>query len=150
MKRLVGIFAIIVIIGIAAAWLFMQETRREAGTAPTGELSQVVRGEYLARIGDCYACHTVRGGQPYAGGLEIPTPFGDLYTTNITPDAETGIGNWTSEDFWRAMHDGRNREGKFLYPAMPYTNYTKVTREDSERSSLLQSISRCAAELPTQ
>jgi mono/diheme cytochrome c family protein len=132
MKRTLGIFAIVVIIGIAAAWILMRETRREPGTAPTGELSQVVRGEYLARVGDCYACHTVRGGQPYAGGLEMPTPFGVLYTTNITPDPQTGIGTWTSEDFWRAMHDGRNKAGQFLYPAMPYTNYTKVTREDCD------------------
>ena len=132
MKRFVGVIAIVVAAGLAAAWLFMRETRREVGPAPSGDLSQVVRGEYLARIGDCYACHTVRGGQPYAGGLEIPTPFGHLYTTNITPDPETGIGTWTSEDFWRAMHDGRNKAGEYLYPAMPYTNYTKVTREDSD------------------
>ena len=132
MKRALGIFAILVVGGAALAWLSMRETRREAGTAPTGELSQVVRGEYLARLGDCYACHTVRGGQPYAGGLEMETPFGALYTTNITPDPETGIGKWSGEDFWRAMHDGRNKAGDFLYPAMPYTNYTKVTREDSD------------------
>ena len=132
MKRGLGIFAIVIVIGAALAWMFMRETRREAGTAPTGELSQVVRGEYLARLGDCYACHTVRGGQPYAGGLEMETPFGALYTTNITPDPETGIGKWSSEDFWRAMHDGRSKAGDFLYPAMPYTNYTKVSREDSD------------------
>ena len=69
----------------------------------TGEQSQVTRGEYLARVGDCYACHTVRGGQPYAGGLEMATPFGALYTTNITPDPETGIGKWTADDFWGAL-----------------------------------------------
>src|SRR3954462_64821 len=109
MKRTAGLIAILVVVGAALAWVFMRETTREAGTAPTGELSQVVRGEYLARLGDCYACHTVRGGQPYAGGLEMATPFGVLYTTNITPDKEHGIGDWTSEDFWRAMHDGRNK-----------------------------------------
>ena len=132
MKRALGIFTIAIVVGAALAWMSMRETRREAGTAPTGELSQVIRGEYLARLGDCYACHTVRGGQPYAGGLEMETPFGALYTTNITPDPETGIGTWSSEDFWRAMHDGRNKAGDFLYPAMPYTNYSKVTREDSD------------------
>lgn len=132
MRRTLGILAILIVVGVAAAWFALRETARGPGAAPTGELSQVVRGEYLARLGDCYACHTVRGGQPYAGGLEMPTPFGELYTTNITPDPETGIGTWTSEDFWRAMHDGRNKKGEFLYPAMPYTNYTKVTREDSD------------------
>ena len=132
MKRALGIFTVLIVIGVAAAWFVLRESAREPGAAPTGELSQVVRGEYLARVGDCYACHTVRGGQLYAGGLEMPTPFGELYTTNITPDPETGIGKWTSEDFWRALHDGRNKEGAFLYPAMPYTNYTKVTREDSD------------------
>ena len=132
MKRTLGIFALIIVIGVATAYVFMRETARPTGTAPTGELSQVVRGEYLARLGDCYACHTVRGGEPYAGGLEMPTPFGFLYTTNITPDPDTGIGNWSSEDFWRALHDGRNKAGEYLYPAMPYTNYSKVTREDSD------------------
>ena len=67
---------------------------------------------------------------PFAGGLEIPTPFGVLYTPNITPDKETGIGSWTADDFYRAMHDGRSKDGSFLYPAFPYTNYTKVTRAD--------------------
>ena len=61
-----------------------------------------------------------------------PTPFGTLYTPNITPDPETGIGKWTADDFWRAMHDGRRKDGSFLYPAFPYTNYTKVTRADSD------------------
>jgi mono/diheme cytochrome c family protein len=92
----------------------------------------VARGEYLAAAGDCVACHTVRGGQFFAGGLEIPTPFGVLYTPNITPDKQTGIGTWTADDFWRAMHDGRSKDGSFLYPAFPYTNYTKVTRADSD------------------
>ena len=92
----------------------------------------ITRGLYLATAGDCYACHTLRGQPPYAGGLEIPTPFGKLYTPNITPDLETGIGSWSADDFWRAMHDGRSKDGTFLYPAFPYTNYTKVTREDSD------------------
>ena len=92
----------------------------------------ITRGLYLATAGDCYACHTLRGQPPYAGGLEIPTPFGKLYTPNITPDLETGIGSWSADDFWRAMHDGRSKDGAFLYPAFPYTNYTKVTREDSD------------------
>ncbi|MBC7944142.1 MAG: cytochrome c, partial [Burkholderiales bacterium] len=82
--------------------------------------------------GDCIGCHSVRGGQDYAGGLPMPTPFGTLYTPNITPDPENGIGHWTADDFWRAIHEGKSTDGSLLYPAFPYTNYTKVTREDSD------------------
>jgi mono/diheme cytochrome c family protein len=89
-------------------------------------------GEYYARVGDCVACHTVRGGEPFAGGLAMPTPFGTLYTPNITPDPETGIGKWSADDFWRALHEGRSRDGALLYPAFPFPNYTKVTRADSD------------------
>jgi mono/diheme cytochrome c family protein len=94
--------------------------------------AQIERGAYLARAGDCQACHTVRGAAAYAGGRAIPTPFGTFYSPNITPDAQTGIGLWTADDFWRAMHEGRSRDGSPLYPVFPYTNYTRVTREDSD------------------
>lgn len=97
-----------------------------------GADQQRTRGAYLARAGDCMACHTARGGQPYAGGRAIPTPFGTLYSPNITSDKETGIGNWTSRDFWRALHHGKSRDGSFLYPAFPYPNYTKITSQDSD------------------
>jgi mono/diheme cytochrome c family protein len=90
------------------------------------------RGEYLARAGDCISCHTAKGGAPYAGGYRIDTPFGYLLAPNITPDAETGIGRWTADEFHRALHDGVNRRGQDLYPAMPYTFYTRVTRADSD------------------
>ncbi len=103
-----------------------------ASTNADGKQAQIVRGQYLAAAADCYACHTVRGGAAYAGGLEMATPFGSLYAPNITPDRDTGIGTWSADDFWRTMHDGRSRDGSFLYPAMPYTNYTKVTRADSD------------------
>ena len=89
-------------------------------------------GEYLARAGDCIACHTARGGEPFAGGLEMPTPFGTIYTPNITPDPETGIGKWSADDFWMALHDGKSRDGSLLYPAFPYPSYTKVTRADAD------------------
>jgi mono/diheme cytochrome c family protein len=92
----------------------------------------VERGEYLARAGDCISCHTVPGGAPYAGGYRLDTPFGYLLAPNITPDMETGIGRWSADDFWRALHDGVNRRGKDMYPAMPYVFYTKVTRQDSD------------------
>ena len=94
--------------------------------------TQVQRGEYLARAGDCISCHTAKGGAPYAGGLRMDTPFGYLLAPNITPDAETGIGTWTAADFYRALHDGVNKRGQDMYPVMPYDFYTKVTREDSD------------------
>ncbi|WP_422088145.1 c-type cytochrome [Variovorax sp.] len=92
----------------------------------------VERGRYLALAGNCAGCHTTRGGRPYAGGLPIETPFGTIYSSNLTPDAQTGIGSWSSAHFWRAMHNGRSKDGRLLYPAFPYPNFTKVTREDSD------------------
>ena len=92
--------------------------------------SIIARGEYLARAGDCVACHTMRGGAPYAGGLATPTPFGLLYSPNITPDKQYGIGNWTEDEFWRAMHDGIAPSNKLLYPVFPFTHFTKISRPD--------------------
>lgn len=92
----------------------------------------IERGEYLARAGNCISCHTVQGGVPYAGGRGIETPFGLIFASNLTPDPETGLGAWTSSEFWRAMHNGRSKDGRLLYPAFPYTNYTLVTRADSD------------------
>jgi mono/diheme cytochrome c family protein len=98
-----------------------------------GPSSDIVRqGEYLARAGDCIACHTQPTGKLFAGGRPMPTPFGTLYSPNITPDNETGIGTWTADEFYRMMHSGRSRDGSLLYPAMPYGAYTKVTRADSD------------------
>jgi cytochrome c553 len=104
----------------------------KAGTSGAMHTMAPAGGEYLARAGDCIACHTARGGEPFAGGLAMPTPFGTLYTPNITPDAETGIGKWTAEDFYRALHDGRSKDGTLLYPAFPFPSYTRVTRADSD------------------
>jgi len=90
----------------------------------------IERGRYLVAAGDCAACHTDERGKPFAGGRAVPTPFGTIYSTNITPDGETGIGNWTSDDFYRAMHEGIAPGGEHLYPAFPYPWYTKLTRQD--------------------
>jgi mono/diheme cytochrome c family protein len=92
----------------------------------------IKRGEYLAFVGDCVACHTVHGGPPFAGGFAMPTPFGTLYSPNITPDTQWGIGNWSADDFYKMLHTGRSRDGTLLYPAMPFPAYTKVTRQDSD------------------
>jgi mono/diheme cytochrome c family protein len=90
----------------------------------------IARGKYLSDAGDCLACHTKEGGENYAGGRYLPTPFGPLSTPNITPDKETGIGNWSDDQFYRVFHEGIGKSGEYLYPAMPYPWYTKVTRED--------------------
>src|SRR5215469_8534712 len=94
------------------------------------DFSQVERGRYLAVVGDCAGCHTKPGGQDFAGGLPIPTPFGNVVAPNITPDQETGIGNWSDDDFVRAVTQGVRNDGAYLYPAMPYPHYTKVNRDD--------------------
>jgi mono/diheme cytochrome c family protein len=88
------------------------------------------RGEYLARAGDCVACHSAPGGKAFAGGLKMGTPLGAIYATNITPDIETGIGTYTVEDFGRALRDGVAKDGRHLYPVMPYPSYAKVTDDD--------------------
>jgi mono/diheme cytochrome c family protein len=90
----------------------------------------IERGEYLARAGDCVSCHTTPGGAPMAGGLRLDTPFGYMLSPNITPDADTGIGRWSSDDFYRALHAGVNKRGHDMYPTMPYDFYTRVARAD--------------------
>jgi mono/diheme cytochrome c family protein len=92
----------------------------------------VARGKYLAEAADCAACHSAPGGAPLAGGLPMQSGFGTIYATNITPDADDGIGRWSAEDFWRALHDGVRRDGRQLYPAMPYTSYRGMTRADAD------------------
>jgi mono/diheme cytochrome c family protein len=94
------------------------------------DADQIARGKYLADAGDCVACHTRKDGEPFAGGLYLNTPFGQLASPNITPDKETGIGNWTDDQFYRVFHEGIDNDGSYLYPAMPYPYYTKVTRDD--------------------
>ena len=101
-----------------------------AAAAPSTEL--IARGAYLARAGNCQGCHTTVGGAAYAGGRGVPTPFGTVYAPNLTPDLSTGIGAWSAAEFWRALHNGRSRDGRLLYPAFPYPNYTRITRADSD------------------
>ncbi|WP_374567996.1 cytochrome c [Ideonella sp.] len=101
--------------------------------APLAITPQLVeRGAYLARAGNCAACHTARGGAAYAGGRGIETPFGVVYAGNLTPEADTGIGRWTAGDFWRALHNGRSKDGHLLAPAFPYPSYTQVSRDDAD------------------
>src|ERR1700741_2924639 len=95
------------------------------------ESAVIERGKYLAIAADCGACHTTPGGKPYAGGLPISTPLGTIYSTNITPSADFGIGRYTEDEFSRALHRGIRRDGAHLYPAMPYTSYAKFTDDDA-------------------
>jgi mono/diheme cytochrome c family protein len=90
----------------------------------------IERGRYLARAADCVACHTAPGGQPFAGSRAFTLPFGTLYSPNITPDKKTGIGEYSDEDFVRAVREGVARGGEHLYPAMPYASYSRMTRDD--------------------
>ena len=98
--------------------------------AATADAQTVERGRYLAQAGDCVACHTAEKGAEMAGGRALDTPFGKLYSTNITPDRETGIGKYSFEQFDRAMRKGVAADGHNLYPAMPYPSYAKMTAED--------------------
>ena len=103
-----------------------------AALADPDNYVEIARGKALATAGDCVACHTAPGGTPFAGGLALQTPFGAIMTANITPDNTTGIGGWSTDDFARALHDGRRPGGAYLYPAFPYPYYTKVTRADTD------------------
>jgi mono/diheme cytochrome c family protein len=92
--------------------------------------SLIARGKYLTTLGDCMACHTQSGGQQFAGGEALDTPFGKIYAPNITADKKNGIGDWSDDDFYKALHDGIRKDGTYLYPAFPFPWYTKVTRDD--------------------
>ena len=96
------------------------------------DTAQLARGQYLLRAGDCQACHTQQGGKPFAGGRVVPTPFGNIFAPNITPDVATGIGGWSRDDFWQALHQGTSRDGRLLYPAFPFDSFTRVRRADAD------------------
>jgi mono/diheme cytochrome c family protein len=136
MKRLLWIPAVLAVIVLAACWWWRQQHRPVAAEDPAVAVmlkdpAVIAKGHYLAVAGDCMSCHTTQGGQPYAGGRMLPTPFGNIPVPNITPDTETGLGDWHFEDFWRALHTGVGRHRELLYPAFSYTSFTKVTREDA-------------------
>lgn len=119
----------------AAVWALNRrgEAPLPADPAPfVATTAQIEQGAYLARVGNCAGCHTARGGAAYAGGRAIETPFGSVYGSNLTPDAATGLGAWSSDHFWRALHNGRSRDGRLLYPAFPYAHTTLATRADSD------------------
>ena len=117
--RLLAPVAVALTLGAAVA------ARADAPNADT-----VKRGEYLARAGDCFSCHTKEGQSELSGGRLLPTPFGAISSPNITPDADTGIGKWSDDDFYKVLHDGIGKQGEYIYPVMPFDHYTKVTRDD--------------------
>lgn len=130
----VGVLALVFLVAVGyVLWMAKPWQRLQPSTIRGPVANDVLsRGEYLARAGDCVACHTAPGGVEFAGLRAMPTPFGNIYSPNITPDDETGIGTWTADEFYRMMHTGISKSGQLLYPAMPFANYTKVTRADSD------------------
>lgn len=136
MKRLLWLLPLIaIVVAVLMAWMGLRGDPHTVSNAPriAPQLTEpIARGAYLAVVGNCRGCHTERGGTPYAGGRAIPTPFGTFHGPNLTPDVETGIGDWSGDDFWRALHEGRGHKGELLYPVFPFTHYTKVTRADSD------------------
>src|SRR6202043_2586570 len=114
----------------AAAWLGGAGFG-DAANPDAQAFDQIEKGHYLATVADCHACHTVPNvGKPFAGGRAIETPFGVITSSNITPDADTGIGAWTDEQFENAVRKGLHPDGSRLYPAMPFPAYTKMSRDD--------------------
>lgn len=111
---------------------FAESPAADQHPSGAGDQAMAQRGEYLLRAGNCIGCHTRRGDQPLAGGRAIQTPFGTVYSSNLTPDDETGIGSWTADNFWKALHEGISADGRLLYPAFPYTHYSLITRADSD------------------
>jgi mono/diheme cytochrome c family protein len=134
-RRILIALGVLLVVAVAAALLAWPRAEFIPSRSPRAwapEANNIARGAYLARAGDCAACHTVRGGAAYAGGRAVDTPFGRVMAPNITPDRETGIGAWSADDFWNALHNGIAPGGRLLYPAFPYPNYTKVTRDDAD------------------
>lgn len=131
-KILMGIIGLAVLV-LALFLIIAWESSMDPVDPPADDQfsqEQIDRGEVIAGLGNCQTCHTTDPDQPYAGGLAMPTPFGTIHSTNITPDPETGIGQWSQEAFARAMREGVDRSGSHLFPAFPYTHFTKMTDED--------------------
>jgi mono/diheme cytochrome c family protein len=127
----VALLAFSGILGLRGGAFAAPEIPRAALPSPTAfDAQQVRRGEQLAAIGDCAGCHSVPGGAAFAGGVAVPTPFGTIYGTNITPEPATGIGQWSLEAFQRALRQGISRDGHNLYPAFPYNHFTHMTDAD--------------------
>jgi mono/diheme cytochrome c family protein len=134
LRRLLFRVAILVLAAFAGAAVVIAWAPTISPITPPGRASfaaaAVARGATLAALGDCVVCHTGPRGRPYAGGRGVPTPFGTVFATNITPDPTTGIGTWSLTAFQRALRDGIDREGRHLYPVLPYPHFTRATDDD--------------------
>lgn len=136
-RRVFGWTVLVVALGAAGAiggaqWLTSLRGTETAAMPQTPDAGMIERGAYIARTGDCVACHTVPGGAPFAGGLAMQTPVGAIFSTNITPDPETGIGEYSYADFARAVKHGVRKDGTALYPAMPYPSYAIMPEADMQ------------------
>lgn len=145
----VAALTLVALLLCAATWLLWPA--RPVAVVPSNTTAQrddaatIERGRYLAVLGNCMGCHTARGGAAFAGGRGIATPFGTVYSSNLTFDA-TGLKDWGADDFWRALHHGQSRDGRLLNPAFPYTNTTHVARADSDALfAYLRSLAPVAA-----
>jgi len=133
LKRLAATAVLLAVLAATVLWLNLRgEAPLQPDTPGLASADQIQRGAYLARAGNCAACHTARGGAAYAGGRGITTPFGTVYAGNLTPDPTTGLGRWTRAEFWRALHHGRSRDGRLLVPAFPYPHFTQIRRADAD------------------
>src|ERR1700720_1348989 len=132
--RLRRVILAVVAAGVVAvgglAWAWRPALAPTSANQTISDRKTIDQGAELAAIGNCSDCHTKDVGVPYAGGRALPTPFGTIYSTNLTPDPETGIGRWSLEAFTRAMHEGVARDGSHLFPAFPYDHFTKVSDDD--------------------
>ncbi|MFZ6657602.1 c-type cytochrome [Undibacterium sp. TJN19] len=132
LSLLLGVIAIVSVVAAYGYYVIDDNSQSASSKTVLSPSEQVLKGEYLVRAGNCMGCHTARGEAAFAGGRVLQTEFGNFISPNITPDQKTGIGEWTADDFWQALHNGKGRGGRLLYPAFPYTNYTRVTRADSD------------------
>jgi len=137
--RFVGACAVICASLCVVALVGCDDSKRAASVATverpapaSGDPEKITKGAYLAKVGNCAGCHTVPGGPAMAGGRRLDTPYGAVFTSNLTPDDATGLGRWSADDFHRAMHEGLSPDGRRLVPAFPYTSYTHVSREDND------------------
>ena len=133
-QALLGLSVLLLTLCAVVAWDNWADGVDTSGTASLADAPSaqtLAQGQYLIQAGNCIACHTARGGAPMAGGRGIETPFGAVYSSNLTPDSETGIGQWNAAHFWRALHHGRSRDGRLLTPAFPYNHTTLISRDDA-------------------
>ncbi|WP_322008730.1 cytochrome c [Paraburkholderia sp. J12] len=137
-RNVIACLVVLAIIVVACVWVIAEvfgsrggdPAFEQDGAIGAADTALIKHGAYLATLGDCAACHTAKNGKPFAGGLAIATPIGNVYTTNITPDPATGIGSYTLNDFERALRSGIRRDGDPMYPAMPYPSYAHVSNDD--------------------